>query len=93
MMRRAPKGFKATAGSLVFLKGRLRRGVRLSFLPFKTSQLFAMAMSRPKAQLQKSRVEADVGNTEYARLKTLFEQNQNISEKSLQSAGGHSASE
>ena len=39
-----------------------------------------------QTQLQKSRLEAEVARTEYARLKTLFDQNQNISEKSLQSA-------
>jgi len=41
-----------------------------------------------QAQVQKANVEADVTRREYARLKTLFEQNQNISEKSLQSAEG-----
>jgi hypothetical protein len=41
-----------------------------------------------QAQLQKSRVEADVARKEYTRLKTLFQQNQNISEKALQSAYG-----
>jgi len=41
-----------------------------------------------QAQLQKSNVEVDVARKEYTRLKTLFEQNQNISEKSLQSAEG-----
>jgi hypothetical protein len=41
-----------------------------------------------QAQLQKSRVEAEVARKEYTRLKILFEQNQNISEKSLQSAEG-----
>jgi hypothetical protein len=41
-----------------------------------------------QAQLQKSRVEADVARKEYTRLKSLFEQNQNISEKSVQSAEG-----
>jgi hypothetical protein len=41
-----------------------------------------------QAQVQKARVEADVARKEYARLKTLFEENQNISEKSLQSAEG-----
>jgi hypothetical protein len=41
-----------------------------------------------QAQLQKSHVEADVARKEYTRLKTLFEQDQNVSEKSLQSAEG-----
>lgn len=41
-----------------------------------------------QTQVQKARVEADVARKEYARLKTLFEANQNISEKSLQSAEG-----
>jgi hypothetical protein len=41
-----------------------------------------------QAQLQKARVEADVAGREYSRLKTLFDENQNISEKSLQSAEG-----
>jgi hypothetical protein len=39
-----------------------------------------------QAQLQKSRVEADIARKEYTRLKSLFEQNQNVSEKSLQSS-------
>jgi hypothetical protein len=41
-----------------------------------------------QAQLQKSRIEGSVARKEYARLKGLFEDNQNISEKSLQSAEG-----
>jgi hypothetical protein len=41
-----------------------------------------------EAQVQKSKVEADVARKEYTRLKTLFEQDHNISEKSLQSAEG-----
>jgi hypothetical protein len=39
-----------------------------------------------QAQLQRARLQADVAGKEYARLKALFEENQNISEKSLQSA-------
>jgi hypothetical protein len=41
-----------------------------------------------QAQLQKTHVQADVAGEEYTRLKTLFGENQNISEKSLQSAEG-----
>jgi hypothetical protein len=41
-----------------------------------------------QAQLQKSRVEEGVANKEYARLKALFDENQNISQKSLQAAEG-----
>jgi hypothetical protein len=41
-----------------------------------------------QAQLQKSRIEADVARKEYTRLKALFQQNQNISEKALQSVDG-----
>jgi hypothetical protein len=39
-----------------------------------------------QAQIQKAQVAADFARKEYTRLKTLFDQNQNISEKSLQSA-------
>jgi hypothetical protein len=39
-----------------------------------------------ETQVQKARVEAEVAHKEYTRLKTLFDENQNISEKSLQSA-------
>jgi hypothetical protein len=39
-----------------------------------------------QAQLQKSKIETDVARKEFTRLKSLFEQNQNISEKLLQSA-------
>lgn len=41
-----------------------------------------------QAQLQKSRIEGGLAHKEYARLKGLFEENHNISEKSLQSAEG-----
>jgi len=41
-----------------------------------------------QAQLKKSQVATDVARKEYTRLKSLFEQNQNVSEKSLQSAEG-----
>lgn len=39
-----------------------------------------------QTQVQKARVAADVARKGYTRLKTLFEEDQNISEKSLQSA-------
>jgi hypothetical protein len=39
-----------------------------------------------QTQVQKAHVEAEVARKEYTRLKTLFEENQNISEKSLQFA-------
>lgn len=39
-----------------------------------------------QAQLQKARIQAGVADKEYARLKALFGENQNVSEKSLQSA-------
>jgi hypothetical protein len=39
-----------------------------------------------QTQVQKANVEAEVAYKEYTRLKTLFDENQNISEKSLQSA-------
>jgi hypothetical protein len=39
-----------------------------------------------QVQVEKSRIEGGVTRKEYARLKTLFEENQNISEKVLQSA-------
>lgn len=41
-----------------------------------------------RTQLEKSRIEAAVAKNEYTRLKTLFNENQNVSEKSLQSAEG-----
>ena len=41
-----------------------------------------------EAQLQRARVQADVAGKEYTRLNTLFGENQNISEKSLQAAEG-----
>ncbi len=59
--------------------------VVLSVQDLATSRNSYVAM---QAQVQKSRVAADVARKEYTRLKTLFEGNQNISEKSLQSAQG-----
>lgn len=41
-----------------------------------------------QAQLQKARVDADVANKEYARLKGLYAEDQNISQKSLEAAQG-----
>ena len=43
-----------------------------------------------QAQLQKARVTADVATKEYARLKTLYSPDQNISRKSLEAAEGES---
>lgn len=59
--------------------------VVLSVQDLATSRNSYVAM---QAQLQKSRVAADVARKEHTRLKTLFEGNQNISEKLLQSAQG-----
>ncbi len=41
-----------------------------------------------QGQLQKARVDADVANKEYARLKGLYAEDQNISQKSLEAAQG-----
>jgi hypothetical protein len=41
-----------------------------------------------QSQLQKSRIEAGVARKEYARLKLLFDEDKNVSEKALQSAQG-----
>jgi membrane fusion protein, multidrug efflux system len=57
-------------------------------LPVQDLATFRNGYLVARAQLQKSKVEADVARKEYARLKILFDQNQNISEKSLQSADG-----
>src|SRR6266478_4070066 len=51
-------------------------------------EVATLTATATQAQFQKSRVEADVARKEYTRLKTLFQQNQNISEKALQSADG-----
>jgi hypothetical protein len=57
-------------------------------LPVQDLATFRNGFVTMQAQLQKSRVEADVARKEYKRLEILFEQNQNISEKLLQSAAG-----
>jgi hypothetical protein len=57
-------------------------------LPVQDLATFRNSYLATQAQVQKSKVEADVARREYARLKTLFDQNQNISEKSLQSIEG-----
>ena len=41
------------------------------------------------SQIEKDRVDIDVAQKEYARLKTLFDNNQNVSEKALESADGN----
>lgn len=41
-----------------------------------------------QSQIEKTRVDTDVARKEYSRLKMLFDNNQNISEKALQSAEG-----
>jgi hypothetical protein len=57
-------------------------------LPVQDLATFRNGYVLAQAQLQKAKVGADVARKEYTRLKTLFEQNHNISEKSLQSAEG-----
>jgi hypothetical protein len=57
-------------------------------LPVQDLATFRNSYIATQTQLQKSRVELDVARKEYARLKALFEQDHNISEKSLQSAEG-----
>src|SRR6266852_1967 len=42
-----------------------------------------------QSQIEKDRVDTDVARKEYARLRMLFDDNQNISEKALQSAEGN----
>jgi multidrug efflux system membrane fusion protein len=41
------------------------------------------------SQIEKDRVDIEVAQKEYARLKTLFDSNQNVSERALQSAEGN----
>ncbi len=55
-------------------------------LPVQELATFRNTYVTSEAQLQRARIQADVGGKEYARLKALFGENQNISEKSLQSA-------
>ncbi len=57
-------------------------------LPIQDLATFRNSYIAAQTQLQKSRVEMDVARKEYTRLKALFEQNRNVSEKSLQSAEG-----
>ena len=57
-------------------------------LPIQDLATFRNSYIATQTQLQKSRVELDVAGKEYTRLKALFEQDHNISEKSLQSAEG-----
>jgi hypothetical protein len=57
-------------------------------LPVQDLATFRNTYIASQAQLQKSRLAADVARKEYARLKSLFEENQNISKKSLESAEG-----
>jgi hypothetical protein len=57
-------------------------------LPIQDLATFRNSYIATQTQLQKSRVELDVTSKEYTRLKALFEQDHNISEKSLQSAEG-----
>ena len=57
-------------------------------LPIQDLATFRKSYIATQTQLQKSRVELDIARKEYTRLKALFEQDRNISEKSLQSAQG-----
>jgi len=57
-------------------------------LPIQDLTTFRNGYVTTQTQLQKSRVELDVARKEYARLKALFDQDHNVSEKSLQSAEG-----
>jgi multidrug efflux system membrane fusion protein len=57
-------------------------------LPVQDLAAFRNSYIATQTQLQKLHVELDVTRMEYTRLKALFEQDHNISEKSLQSAEG-----
>jgi hypothetical protein len=57
-------------------------------LPVQDLAAFRNSYIGTQTQLQKLHVELDVTRKEYTRLKALFEQDHNVSEKSLQSAGG-----
>ncbi len=57
-------------------------------LPVQDLAAFRNSYIATQTQLQKSHIELDVTRKEYTRLKALFEQDHNISEKSLQSAEG-----
>jgi len=57
-------------------------------LPIQDLATFRNSYIAAQTQLQKSRVEMDIARKEYTRLKALFEQDHNISEKALQSAEG-----
>ena len=57
-------------------------------LPVQDLATFRNNYIASQAQLQKSHLTVEVARKEYARLKSLFEENQNISEKALQSAEG-----
>jgi multidrug efflux system membrane fusion protein len=57
-------------------------------LPVQDLAAFRNSYTATQTQLQKLHVELDVARKEYARLKALFEQDHNVSEKSLQSAEG-----
>ncbi len=55
-------------------------------LPIQELATFRNSYVATHTQLQKSSVELDVARKQYARLKALFDQDHNVSEKSLQSA-------
>jgi len=57
-------------------------------LPFQDLASSRSSYVAARTQLDKARVQTEVTRKEYTRLKALFEQNQNVSQKSLQSTEG-----
>lgn len=77
-------GIEATA--LVAVRRRLESSAPATVLPVESLVNLRNGFVALQAQVEKSRVETDTARKEYARLKTLFGENQNISQKALQSA-------
>lgn len=67
---------------------RARVGVPAVVLSVQELATFRNGYVATQSQIEKDRVDLDVARKEYARLKILFDNNQNVSEKALQSAEG-----
>ena len=79
-------GIELTALSATFARARV--GVPALVLSVQELATFRNGYVTTQSQIEKDRVDLDVARKEYARLKMLFDNNQNVSEKALQSAEG-----
>ncbi|PYU29010.1 MAG: hypothetical protein DMG32_01225 [Acidobacteria bacterium] len=85
----AQKRMGIEVGALAGTSNRPQADVPATVLSVQDLATFRNAYVSALSQIEKSRVDIEVNRKQYARVKTLFDSNQNISAKTLESAEGN----